>query len=170
MTYPTPDAAGSETPDFTVNRDPHCFTIAPDQFCAPAIISSVALRKLASLAAANAALPPESEDAAERSVDLICDMFRLLLPGGGGRTFAERVRSDGDPGDPEAGIPASPPVIDIAREATPALNWLMERYGLRPMQPSSPSLDGSTDGQTNTPSDTTSSMDGASPEASASEN
>jgi hypothetical protein len=172
MTYPTPDAAGSDTPDFTVNRDPHCFTIAPDRFCAPAIISSVILRKLANLHASLSMAPNGNESETDRVMKALADMFRLLLPGASGRLFAERLLSDGDPGDPEADppVPASPPVIDLAREAMPAMNWLLERYGMRPTMPSSPSLDGLTAASMNGQSDITSSTAGASIEASGSAN
>lgn len=44
------------------------------------------------------------------------------------------------------------------------LPWIMEKYGLRPTQPSTPSLDGSVDGESGT-----SSTDGVSPEASTSD-
>ena len=186
MTYPTPDAAGSDTPDFTVNREPHCFTISPDRFCAPAIISSVTLRRLATLHAqmseddltsvadvsANGKGPKLDADKVGKQLNSLADMFRLLLPGRYGLRFAERLLSDGDPGDSQSDPPreASPPVIDLTREAMPAMYWLMEKYGLRPTQPSSPSLDGSTDGTTSTPSDGISSTAGVSPEVSASPN
>lgn len=160
-----PDAAG--TPDFTVKRAPIPFTIAPDTFVAPPMIGGFMLRKLAGL---HAQLGPvvasmdSDEDGVGRLMALMADMFRAMIPGPDGNRFAERLLSDGNPGDLEADppVPASPPMIGLMDEAIPALYYLLERYGLRPTVPSSPSPAGSTDGQTDTPSDGTSSTAGAS--------
>lgn len=164
-----PDAA--ETPDFTVRRAPIPFTIEPDTFTAPPMIGGFMLRKLAALhsqlSEVTATIGTE-EDAVERLMQIMANMFQAIIPGSGGKRFAERLLSDGNPGDPEADppVPASPPIIGLMDEAMPALYYLLERYGLRPTVPSSTSPDQSTDGQTDTPSDGTSSMDGASDTAS----
>jgi hypothetical protein len=166
-----PDAADSPTPDFTVRRAPIPFTIAPDTFVAPPMIGGFMLRKLAGLHAqlgdVTAAIGSDG-DAVEKLMTVMADMFMALLPGAAGRRFAERLLSDGNPGDPDADppVPASPPMIGLMDEAMPALYYLLERYGLRPTVPSSPSPAGSTDGRTDIPSDGTSSTDGASDTAS----
>lgn len=160
-----PDAA--ETPDFTVHRAPIPFTIKPDIFTAPPMIGGFMLRKLAALHSqlsdVTATIGTE-EDAVERLMQIMANMFQAIIPGSGGKRFAERLLSDGNPGDPEADppVPASPPIIGLMDEAMPALYYLLERYGLRPTGPSSPLLAGSTDGQTDIRSDGTSSTDGAS--------
>jgi hypothetical protein len=160
-----PDAAG--TPDFTVRRDPIPFTIAPDTFVAPSVIGGFMLRKLAGLHADLAPIMATigtDTDAMEKMMKLMADMFRAMIPGPGGKRFAERLLSDGNPGDPEADppVPPSPPIIGLMDEAMPVMYYLLERYGLRPTVPSSPSPAGSTDGQTDIPSGGTSSTDGAS--------
>jgi hypothetical protein len=160
-----PDAAG--TPDFTVRREPIPFTIYPDTFVAPPLIGGFMLRKLAGLHADLApilALMDTDADGVGQLMALMADMFRAMIPGPGGQRFAERLLSDGNPGDPEADppVPPSPPIIGLMDEAMPAMYYLLERYGLRPMVPSSPSPVGSTDGQTDAPSDGTSSTGGVS--------
>jgi len=74
------------------------------------------------------------------------------VPGADGEEIQYRItQSEDDP-------------IDLRDEAMPCFFWLMERYGLRPTQPSSASPNGS-----NTPTDDTSSTDGASPTESSNE-
>jgi hypothetical protein len=160
-----PDAAG--TPDFTVRREPIPFTIAPDTFVAPPIVGGFMLRKLAGLHAELGpvmALIGTEADGVGQMMGLMADMFRAMIPGPGGKRFAERLLSDGNPGDPEADppVPPSPPIIGLMDEALPVMYYLLERYGLRPTVPSSPSPAGLTDGQTDTPNGGTSSTDGAS--------
>ena len=166
-----PDAAGPpaepEIKDFTIRRPPIRFKIDDDEFVAPPLIGGFMMRKLGAMHAelGNAtAVIGEDEAAVERLMVVVGDMFQALIPGPGGRRFAARLLSDGNPGDPEADppVPPSPPVISLMDQAMPVLYWLLERYGLRPTVPSSPSPAGSTDGQTDTPSDGTSSTDGAS--------
>jgi hypothetical protein len=150
MTEPDPDVNGVR--DFTIKRDPHQFRIDDDVFKAPAIISPIALTKLSKLHG-------EMGDAAQISANIeatlqrVGDMFTILLPGPSGQRFKQRLLSEEEP-------------IDLQQQALPALYWLLERYGMRPTQPSSPSPDGSTDGTTTNPTDNTSSTDGASNEAS----
>ena len=169
-----PDAAEPEVRDFTIRREPIRFRVDDDEFAAPPIIGGFMMRKLGVLHAQLGditALIGTDEDAVERLMTLVADMFTALIPGAGGRRFAQRLLSDGNPGDPEADPPvsASPPVISLMDQAMPIMYWLLERYGLRPTVPSSTSPDGSTDGQTDTPSDGTSSTDGASSGASTTE-
>ena len=165
-----PDAAGMPIKDFTIRRDPHRFKIDDDVFAAPPILSTFAMRKLADLHSQlgdiGAAL--QTDDGFEKIIDGMSDMFRVLLPGEHGRRFVARLRSDGNPGDPEADppIPPAPAPVDLVGQVLPVVYWLLECYGLRPTVPSSPSSDGSTDGQTATLNGGISSTAGASPEAS----
>jgi hypothetical protein len=138
--------------DFTILADPKQFRIDGDVFAAPAIISPIALKKLAALHGQLGDVGELTKDL-DRTLDLIGDMFQILLPGPSGVRFKERLLSEMEP-------------IDLNRQALPALYWLLEQYGMRPTQPSSPSPDGSTDGQTDTQNGGISSTDGASPEAS----
>ncbi len=164
----TPDAAVpfdlDGLPDFTVSRATHLFRIGADVFKVPAVVSSKTLLRLAELAGVLTNINMTDEDSAKRAIEGLGRAFELLMPGAPGRLFRARLESDGDPGDMMADppVPPSPEPIDLMREAIPALFWILEKYGLRPMVPSSPSPDGSTDGQTSAPSDGTSSTVGAS--------
>jgi hypothetical protein len=139
----------TEPRDFTLPMEPKRFRIDEDLFQAPAIISPIALKKLAALHAELGDGTAIATDI-DRSLDLIGDMFAILLPGPSGVRFKERLLSETEP-------------IDLTRQALPALYWLLEEYGMRPTGPSSPSPAGSTDGQTDTPNGGTSSTDGATP-------
>jgi hypothetical protein len=141
----------TEPRDFTLPMEPKQFRIDADVFKAPAIISPVALKKLSAL---HAELGDGVGANIDQSLNLIADMFAILLPGPSGERFKERLLSETEP-------------IDLQRQALPALYWLLEEYGVRPTEPSSPSPNGSTDGQTDTPNGGTSSTDGASAETSA---
>lgn len=137
--------------DFSVPMDPKPFRIAPDDFEAPALLAPMMLRKLAGL---HGQLGDQAD--IEATLNLVADMFALLLPGESGQRFKARLLTEG----------ADPPPIDLTRQAMPVLYWLLEEYGIRPTEPSSPSPNGSTDGPTDTPNDGTSSTDGASAETS----
>lgn len=174
-----PDAAGMApkldadgVPDFTIHREPHRFRVDGDIFSAPPLIGGYTLRKLAVMHGQLAELTTGSEPDTDRLIALMAEMFRVLMPGPSGKLFAERLMSDGDPGDPEAEPPrpASPLPIDLMKQAMPILYFLLECYGLRPTVPSSPSPTGLTDGATDTQSVGTSSTDGVSPEESTTSN
>ena len=172
-----PDAADApdwEVKDFTIHRPPISFRVDDDTFVAPPIIGGFMMRKLGAMHAQLGditAVIGTDEDAVGNLMALVADMFKALVPGPGGKRFAERLLSDGNPGDPEADppVPPSPPVIGLMDQAMPIMYWLLERYGLRPTVPSSPSPAGSTDGQTDTLNGGTSSTDGASSEESTTE-
>ncbi len=159
-----PDAAGTEAEeikDFTIRRPPIRFRIDDDVFVAPPLIGGFMLRKLGNLhaqlgdATAQVATDP---DAMQRVIEVMAESFKTLMPGEPGMRFAARLLSDGDP----AGLAP----IGLMDQALPALYYLLERYGLRPTQPSSPSPTGSMDGTPAIPSVGTSSTAGASLEAS----
>lgn len=139
--------------DFTIRRDPIKFRIDDDIFQAPPLIGGYVLRRLGSLHARlgdASALVGQDAQASDRMIQLVADIFQLLIGGAGGKRFAARLLSDGSPGDLDADppVPPSPPVIGLTTQALPALYYLLERYGLRPTVPSSPSEAGSTDGET----------------------
>ncbi len=160
MTTPDPD----QIRDFTIPMASKQFRIDDDVFKAPALMSPIAMKKLAGLHAELGDIGSLTNDI-ERAVGITADLFTVLLPGPSGRRFKERLLSEGRPADPEADPPteADPPVIDLVQQAIPALYWLLEQYGLRPTEPSSPSPTGSTDGQTGTLNGGISSTDGAWP-------
>ena len=139
-----PDAA-DEIKDFTVRRPPIRFRIDEDVFLAPPAIGGFLLRKLGGLHSqlgdVTGALATDA-DAMDRIISVMGD-------------------PDADPPRPPA-----PAQIGLMDQALPVLYYLLECYGLRPTQPSSPSPAGSTDGTPDTPSVGTSSTDGAWPEAS----
>lgn len=137
--------------DFTLPVKPIRFRIDDDLFEAPGILSIITLRRIATLyrevAPKLTNLTRDDAEIAER-LDAIAGLFRTLIPGASGERFAERLTSETEP-------------IDLMRQAMPILHYLLERYGLRPTQPSSGSANGST-----TLNGDMSSTDGASPEVS----
>lgn len=154
----------TEPRDFSLPMDPKPFRISPDDFEAPPLLAPMVLLNLARLHG-------ELTDLAdiEKTLTLVSDMFAMLLPGPSGQRFRARLLTEGRAADPDADPPRlepDPPPIDLTRQALPVLYWLLEEYGIRPTGPSSPSPNGSTDGQTDTPNGGMSSTDGASPEAS----
>lgn len=155
--------------DFSLPMDPVRFRIDPDTFDAPALLSPMALKKAAALHGQLG--DPEQVGAdIDRTIRLVADIFAVFLPGSSGNRFRARLLTEGRDADPDADPPRlepDPPPIDLTRQALPALYWLLEQYGMRPTGPSSPSPNGSTDGQTDTLNGGTSSTDGASQEVSA---
>jgi hypothetical protein len=148
-----PDAA---VPDFTIHREPHQFRIDDDLFSAPALLSPITLKRLAAQATALGDVSTLTDaDSVTKALEALGDIMTALMPGASGQRFKARLWADGSD---EATQP-----IDLMAQAIPAFYYLMERYGLRPTVPSSPSPDGSTDGQMNSTSEDTSSTDGASP-------
>ncbi len=135
--------------DFTIHREPKQFRIDNDTFKAPAIISPVALQKIQAMYAKIGDLAGIGNDI-DKTLSILGQIFAILLPGTSGARFKERLLSEEEP-------------LDLNGQVIPVLYWLLEQYGMRPTQPSSPSPDGSTDGQTDTPNDGTSSTAGPSP-------
>lgn len=148
---PPLDANG--VPDFTVHREPISFRVDDDVFQAPPIIGGFQLRKLGELHGEFSTITDFAAES-DRLVTLVAEMFKVLIPGGGGQLFAARMMSDG--------APESPKPIGLMDQAMPVMYFLLEKYGLRPTVPSLPSAPGSTDGQTDGRSDGTSSTAGAS--------
>lgn len=160
----SPDAAAL-TPDFTIRREPHTFTIDDDTFSAPAILSPITLRKLAAESATIGDLDRLSDlDSVLKAIEAVSTIMTALMPGSSGKRFKARLESEGRDADPDDGRPqADPKPIDLMQQAIPAFYYLLECYGMRPTVPSSPLLTGLTDGAMDTLSDGTSSMAGPSP-------
>lgn len=163
--YDPPSAAGAEVPDFTKRRPPIQFVIEPDTFRAPPVLGGFAIKKIAKMYGGLDLGALDGAEGAQAAIEVIADLMKVLMPGEHGRRFAERLLSDGDPGDPDADppVPPSPVPIDLMGEAVPAFMFLIERYGLRPTVPSSVSPTGSTGSRTADPNAGISSTDGASP-------
>ncbi len=129
MTEPT----NEEIRDFTIKRDPIQFRIDDDVFRAPAIVSPITLKRIATLHASIGNVTEADTDAVVGLLDKVGEMFRTLLPGASGVRFADRLASEEEP-------------IGLLDQALPVLYYLLERYGLRPTQPSLSSPDSETDG------------------------
>lgn len=160
MTEPTTDQ--EEIRDFTIAMKPHRFRIDADVFAAPAILSPVALKRMAGMhAALQGAGGAAALDNVEAMLSTFSEIFKVLLPGSSGQRFAARLEADGSQPDlkamaeahgteprlvaeeialgsfPESEIIYLQP-IDLLRQAMPAFYWLLEQYGMRPTQQSSP--------------------------------
>lgn len=161
----SPDAAEHVTPDFTVKREPITFTIDGDTFSAPALTAPYTLKRLAAVAGQLGDLSNLTDmGSVMEAIDALGQVMSLLMPGASGKLFKARLESEGRDADSDDGRPEPDPApIDLMTQAIPAFYYLMERKGLRPTVPFSPSPTGSTDGQTDTLSDGTSSTAGASP-------
>lgn len=156
--------------DFSLPMDPVRFRIDPDTFDAPPILSPMALKKAAALHSELGAMDNVGSDI-DRTLTLVAEMFAIFVPGRSGQLFKARLLTEGRDADPDNGRPdPDPPPIDLTRQALPVLYWLLEQYGLRPTGPSSPSLNGSTDGPTDILNGGTSSTAGALPATSATSN
>lgn len=127
---------------------PHQFRIGDDVFSAPAVLSPVVIKKLAADIGELQALgsdPASMIANIDKMLDVVSRVFRALMPGASGKLFSDRLNADGEEGSP---VP-----IGLLDQAMPALNYLLECYGMRPTEPSLPSPDGSAETSTDTPSD-----------------
>lgn len=168
MTGPDP-----ETPDFTLPRIPKRFRCGGEEFVAPPLLAPSTLRRFATVHQSLVAAQGDSsmESVLDAVVTKVGDMMGMLMPGPYGKRFRQRLLAAPPAEDAVEGEEGAEPVevvepIDLQGEAMPALYWLMEKYGLRPTQPSSPSPNGLTDEPMDTPSGGISSTAGASAEAS----
>lgn len=132
MTEPTTEAVDADgVRDFTLPMKPHKFKIDDDTFSAPAVMSPVTLQRMAGMHASLSSTDASTADGITVMLNAFAEIFKILLPGPSGVRFVERLKSDG--GDENT------PPIDLTRQAMPAFYWLLEQYGLRPTQQSSPS-------------------------------
>lgn len=147
--------------------EPIRFRLAPDEFAAPAVLSPIAIKRIAPTIADFTALTADGASVManiEALLTSVSTVFRALLPGASGQRFVDRLNSEGRPQEGEPGDenyrPADPAPIDLIGQAIPVMNFLFESYGLRPTVPSLPSPSGSTEAVTGTSSDAISSTDG----------
>lgn len=132
MTEPTTEAVDVDgVRDFTLPMKPHKFKIDDDVFSAPAVMSPVTLQRMAGMHASLSGTDASTADGITVMLNAFAEIFKILLPGPSGKRFVERLQADG--GD------ESVPPIDLTQQAMPAFYWLLEQYGLRPTQQSSPS-------------------------------
>lgn len=120
--------------DFSVPDKPKRFRFnGPEVYEAPAVISPATMRALVAMRGKLS----DAADPVER-FNQMRDMFSKLLTDDSAQRFIDRFESRDDP-------------IDVQRQMMPALNRLMEAYGLRPTQSSPPSATGGdTTGTTST--------------------
>lgn len=128
--------------DFSLSEQemkPKRFKIGADIFEAPPLLAPVVMAELTGLAAKFGGLAgteqetPATPEALMEVVEAFGDVFEKLLTAETGPRFKQRLLSKDEP-------------IDLMRQAVPALKWLIEVYGLRPIGPSSSSSDGSDGG------------------------
>ena len=123
---------GAEIKDFSLPMAPKRFRIDADIFSAPAIISPVTLQRVARMHNEMETLRAKAENSEEQitlSLQIMAEIFEVLMPGDSGARMRARIFADGS----DEGTPA----VDLNRQVVPALMWLMEEYGLRPIQQSS---------------------------------
>lgn len=139
------DADGNpEIKDFSLKVSTHRFKFNGDEvYEAPAVIPFDALTNLGKMSGRFTNITTMEPD---KLVELLGEVFDGILLPDSARRLKDRLT------DRENSI-------DVMRQVIPALNWLLEEYGLRPTEPSPPSSTGPSDGGT-------SSTAGAPPEAS----
>lgn len=135
--------------DFTLTDEPVVAVIGGDEYTAPPSIAPIILGELSEVAAGISV--PTSDQGAKKmgeTLNRIADVFDLLLDDEPAKRFRQRLL-------------ARKNALDLTKQVIPIMHWLLECYGLRPTGPSSPSANGSGDGNGGTFS-----TDGAQPETS----
>lgn len=149
MTSPTPvftppvDDDEVEIKDFTIKKKRVKFKIDDDIFEASRILGIPMMQDLVKVTKGLGNMS-ESQD-----YSAITKIFEELLVEGSAERFNERLMKKGDEG------------IDVREQLLPILHYILEKFGVRPTQPSSDSSAGSPSETDGTPS-----TDGSSPEAS----
>lgn len=163
-TTPHPLADENGVVDFTIRREPIRFKIDDDVFSAPPIIGGFTLKRLVGRYEefTKIDLAKVDEKGFTEALRAMGAIFNALMPGPSGRLFAERLLLDPEAEASDAEVEGREPrlPIDLQRQAVPAMNYLLERYGMRPTQQSSPLPASSVTGD---------STDGAQPEESTGE-
>lgn len=132
---PVPDDTVSIR-DFTIKEKRIAFRVDDDVFEAQGLLGIALMQDLVT------ATKGLSKMIEEKNYDAITELFSKLLYPDSAKRFNERILSLGDD------------AIDVRRQLIPILYFLLERYGVRPTQPSSDSSTGSpsgTGGTTSTP-------------------
>lgn len=157
MTYPTTTTANAgvafpvpelddaiDIKDFTLKTKYHKFRVDDDVFVAYAALGLPAMQDLIQMSKVL------GDAMREGNFDAITELFKQLLTPETATRFAQRVGSRGDD------------AIDVRNQLVPIIYWLLEKYGLRPTQPSSDSSTGSpsgTGGTTSTAGSSTAATD-----------
>lgn len=106
--------------DFSISDEPLPFKLGQDIFEAVPVVPPVLLDELT---AALAQMGAEGRTNIELLNDFAA-IFDVLLTEGTALRFRERLMSRTEP-------------IDLNRQLVPIIQWLLEEYGMRPMEPSS---------------------------------
>lgn len=122
---PPPPADEIQIKDFTIREKRIPFSIDGDRFEAYALLGLPMLQELVVVARS------VGEMVKDQKYDAMLDIFDKVLYPESAKRFRERAEALGD----EA--------IDVKRQLMPILYFLLEKYGLRPTQPSSDSSTGS---------------------------
>lgn len=138
----------ANVPDFTVSREPIWFRLAGEYYAAPPILSGIQLKRavdiMGQFGPAAADLGNLTDMTPERYREVLgmaASVARALVGGAHGRRIADRIMAGLDAQtDEQLDIAEAegPPSVDLIKEFVPALMWLLERFGLRPTQQSSP--------------------------------
>ncbi len=120
--FPVPELDdGIEIKDFTLKVKHHRFRIDDDVFTAHAALGLPAMQDLVKLSKGL------GEAMRSDNYDTLTAVFAELLEPASAQRFVQRVQARGDD------------AIDVRNQLIPILYWLLEKYGLRPTQPSSSS-------------------------------
>lgn len=106
--------------DFTSKREPIEFTIDDDVFRAPASIPAAVLLDLMGM---QEQLGDLTKLDPEKGLQLLVDIFNLLLTPASATRFKERLTSREEP-------------LDLQEQVIPIIEWLVEEYTARPTKPS----------------------------------
>jgi hypothetical protein len=124
---------------FTVDREPVEVEMGGDWFSAPPVIPPAVLGDMLDAGERIAEIQNtqglSQKDQLAQMMKILDEVFGLVLVPDSATHFHDRLYSRTDP-------------LDLAREVTPALEWLVEEFTDRPTQPSPPSTTGSSDGST----------------------
>jgi hypothetical protein len=113
--------------DFTIKEKRIAFRIDDDVFEAYGVLGVPLLQELVEMSEGL------SKMVSEKKYDGIFDIFGKILYPDSAKRFKERGLAIGDD------------AIDVRRQVLPILHYLLEKYGVRPTQPSSSSSTGSPD-------------------------
>ncbi|MGH9857912.1 MAG: hypothetical protein ACRD4B_08720 [Acidobacteriota bacterium] len=108
--------------DFTISTEPITFKVGPDVFTAHPILATVIIGELVTVVK-----DMETMEGDQIGIQLsaVGDLFKLMLTDDCADRFVERLSSRDEP-------------LDLKQQVIPIMFWLMEEYGLRPTEPSTP--------------------------------
>lgn len=121
--------ADPDVEDFSITYKPIKFRVnGPDVFEAVPVLPVPTLRELGAMHGSMEQLSTVEK------FDKVLDMFDLLLLPESAKRFRARLESRDDPDGGGA--------IDLNRQVIPVLNWLVEKFGMRPTGAAGSSSDG----------------------------